>query len=241
VQVVVDILGPHGPRRAFVVDVLEQVLAGQLLAAPDERREAAVDQGSFLGSAALASKAEPDRRAGDAGMSGAQRRQPEGAVQARVLLTPHPEPGQLEQRHDGREDLLLRQARTAEVVPNAATDPRQALGEPEQAGELLAVATSPEAGVVAILPPPAGVAPDRLDMAVRSGADPDVGPRRRDRDGPDSRELPRRANRPTADPDVREASARPPPANARPVRADVAQPARASIAPARRGGQRSGR
>ena len=96
-------------------------------------------------------------------------------------------------------------------------------------------------GVVAVLPAPARVAPDRLDVAVRARADPDVGPRRRDRERADSRELARRTDRPSADADVREASTGPAPANARSVRVDVAQPARDGVAPAGRRGQWSER
>ena len=62
-QVLVDVLGADGSGLAVVVDVLEEVLAGQLLAAPDDRREASVDQLALLGAAALAPEPEADGRA----------------------------------------------------------------------------------------------------------------------------------------------------------------------------------
>ena len=180
-QVVVDVLGSNGPRLAVFVDVLEQVLPGQLLAAPDERREAPVDQLALLGPAALAPKPEPNGRARHLRVPVAQRRDPERAIEARVLRVADAQARHLEERDDGREDLLARQAGPAKVLPDAAPDPRKQLGEADEARELAAVASGAETGVVAVLAPASCVPPDRLDVPIRARADPDVRPGRRDR------------------------------------------------------------
>jgi hypothetical protein len=67
-------------------------------------------------------------------------------------------------------------------------------GELEHAVELLAVAPLPPGVVVEVLAPPGGVGADGLEMAAGIGADPDVGPRRGDRERADAPELLRVAN-----------------------------------------------
>ena len=59
-QVVVHVVGADVAPRAVLVDVLEQLLAGQLLALPDERGQAAVAHVDLVLLAALAAEAEAD-------------------------------------------------------------------------------------------------------------------------------------------------------------------------------------
>jgi hypothetical protein len=62
-EVVVHVLGRDSALLPVLVEVLEEALARQLAAAPDDGRQAAIDQGRLLGAAALAAKPEPKRRA----------------------------------------------------------------------------------------------------------------------------------------------------------------------------------
>src|SRR4029450_12423383 len=88
--------------------------------------------------------------------------------------------------HDRRQHLAAVEAGPAEVALHRAPDARQGLGEGDHAIELRAVADLAPARVVAILLAPAGIAADGLDVAPGIGADPDVGPGRRDGQRPDA-------------------------------------------------------
>ena len=127
---------------AVVIDVLEQLLARQLLAAPDHRREPAVAQTDLVRLPGLAAEPEPDGGALDAGVAVAQGRQAERAVQPRVLVVADPDEGQLEQPHDGREDLLAREPAPGQVLVASRAGSRQRAGEREHPVELVGSAPS---------------------------------------------------------------------------------------------------
>ena len=59
-QVGVHVVGGDVVRLAVVVDVLEQLLAGQVLAAPDDRRQAPVADPDLVLAAGLAAEPEAD-------------------------------------------------------------------------------------------------------------------------------------------------------------------------------------
>ncbi len=184
-DVLVHGLGIHLVHLAVQANVLEELLAWQVLAAPDDRREAAVDDVDLADSAGLAAAAEPNGLAPDARVAVLEGRQPERSVEARVLLVPDPEEGQLQQPDHGGRDLLAGEASHAEIVGHPPANPRQPLTEANHPLELVDIASIAEPGVVAVLLPSAGVAARGLEVAVCNRADPDVGPRRGNGQRPD--------------------------------------------------------
>ena len=161
--------------------------------------------------AALAVEPEPDPGAVDRRVAVAQRREAERLVEPGVLLVADPDQRQLEQPDDRRQHLLAGQARAAEVRVDALADRRQEPGEGEHPVELRAVAVLAERRVVAVLLAAPGVATRRLQVAARVGADPDVRPGGRDREGADPRDDGRVADRRAVGCPVREAPAGAPP------------------------------
>src|ERR1700719_593802 len=81
--------------------------------------------------------------------------------------------------HSGQ-NLVARQATTAQIRLDAVPDQRQCLAETEHMLEFGFVTHLTPARMVAVLLAPAGIAPDRLEMAIRVGADPHLCPGRRD-------------------------------------------------------------
>src|SRR3954453_5855086 len=130
--------------------------------------------------AALAPELEAQGGAVDVHVLVAQGGEPKGVVLFGVLLVADPDEGRLQQLDDRGEHLLPPQAALRHVLLEPLADPGQGLAEGDHAAELGLVAPLPPFGVVAVLLAPAGVAPGRLQVAVRAGADPDVRPGRRD-------------------------------------------------------------
>jgi hypothetical protein len=174
--------------------------------------------------ATLSPEPEADARAADPCVPIAQRGQPERAVQPGVLVVADPDQGQLEQPHDGRQDLLARQAGLRQVRVAALADLAERSGKGDHPVELRLVALLVPARVVAMLLAPAGVAPGRLDVADRAGADPHVRPRRRDGERADAGQRGGIGHPAALGVEVGEATAGAAAADAGPVVRAVAQP-----------------
>ena len=167
-QVVVDVIRCDVADLAVVVDVLEQLLAGQLLAAPHDARRA----GDRAGPTSWIMPVLPRNRKrtfepSTHRVAVLQRRQPEGPVQPGVLVVADSDQGELEQPDDGREHLLARQPGPSEVARHTRPDGGRARREREHPLELRLVAADAPARMVAVLLAAAGVAPGGLDMAQR--------------------------------------------------------------------------
>ena len=152
-----------------VLGVLEQVLAWQILAPPDQRRETSIAQADLVGRAALAAEAETDLCAVDLDVAAAERRQAERAVQSRILVVTDADQGELQEPDDRRQDLLAGDTGATEVAVDALADPWQRSGELDEPSELRLVARGPVLRVVAMLLPPACIAAGRLHVPVRPG------------------------------------------------------------------------
>jgi hypothetical protein len=107
-----------------------------------------------------------------------QRRQAERTVLLRVFLVADADHRRLEQSHDGGHDLAPGEPAPRQVAIDLSSQSRQAAGELDRALVLVLVAHLPPVGVVAVLEPPARVAPRGLDVPVGARADPDVLPGR---------------------------------------------------------------
>ena len=108
--------------------------------------------------------------------------QPVGAV-VRVVLAADPEESPVQQPNRTREHACTRIPSSSEVRVDTSPQGRQRFGEALDAFELLAIPLAPPLGVVEVLTPAGVVGSGRLQMTPIVGTDPDVGPRRRDREG----------------------------------------------------------
>ena len=130
--------------------------------------------------AAFAPKAEMHVRADHFGMSVSQGRQSERTVLLSILLVADPDSGLLEEPDDRRKHLLSRHAGPFQVAVRLLADLRQGRSKGQHPVVLDGIANLAPARVISVLLAPPGVAPGRLQMAARVGADPDVRPGRRD-------------------------------------------------------------
>src|SRR4051794_8356712 len=181
-QVRVHVVG--GNRLALVVrvEVLEQLVPRQVLAALDDARKARLLERDAVLDAALAAKSKGKTLAVDAHVPAAQRGEAEGLVLARVLVVAHADERAIQQPHHRGKELAARMVRGAQIVLDAIAQQRQHLAELEHMPELRVVARVAVGGVIAVLLATARVARGRLNVAVGIGTDPDLAPGRRDRE-----------------------------------------------------------
>ena len=114
------------------------------------------------------------------------RRQTERPMVTCVRLGTNAEQREVQQPNRNREPLLPREAPSAEVRGHAFAHPWQPVREREHPVELLGVSSSAPALVVQVLAPSGRVGAGRLEVTHRIRADPDVGPRGRDRERADA-------------------------------------------------------
>lgn len=109
-----------------------------------------------------------------------------GSVLLGVALGPDAEEPAIEQPDGAGEHALAPERPAAEMPFRGLAQAGQGPREAHHLVELLPVSALPPGGVVEVLSPARCIRPDRLDVAVRIRADPDVGPRRRDHESPDA-------------------------------------------------------
>ena len=160
---------PMSRTSPSIVHVLEQLLAGQLLAAPDDPGQPSIVDRDRVIDAALAPEPEFQGRAPDPGMPVAHRRQAERVVVAGILVVADADQGRLQQPDDGRQDLAPRQAGELQVAFGGAADLRERPAEGERPAVFRLVPHAPPSRVVTVLLPPPVVAARRLDVPVGRG------------------------------------------------------------------------
>ncbi len=173
-QVFVHVARTDSMEFAILVDVLEQVLAGQVLHLAHHPREAAVGQRDLAQLAALALVAQPQGLAGQLGMALAQGCSPEALVFLRVPLVPDAYGAQIEQADDARHRTLARELVPAQILLDPLAHQRQQLAERHAAVELLALARGAEFGVVAILLATLGIDAGGEDVPIGRRTEPGV-------------------------------------------------------------------
>src|SRR5438105_6969783 len=95
---------------AVLVEILEQLVAGKVAASLDDAGEPGIVDVALATQAAFAAKAEMDMAAFDRDMAVAQGGQSIALVVSGVFAVADPEQSQLQQPHDGRQNLLARQS-----------------------------------------------------------------------------------------------------------------------------------
>ena len=203
----VDVLRGDLPALAVVVEVLEELLAGQVLRALDDAGDAAVADLQHPLLARLALEPEAQARSLDADVPVAEGGEAEALVVAGVGGVADADQRGVEQPDDGGDHLLAPEPAAAEIGLDGAAQPRQRAGEVDQVGVFHLVAAGGPAVVVAVLLAAAGVLAGRLQVAVVAGGDPDVGPGRRHRQRGDAVEDRGIGDGAAVRPDVGEAAA----------------------------------
>ena len=132
-QVGIDVGRAHPSLAATVVDVPEQLLSRQLLAALHDPAQAPVPDAQGVLLAALPAKAEAQLFPGHRHVPPAQGGEAERGVLAGVLLVPDADEGDLEQPDDERQHLLPAQSRARERRVHAGADRGQCAAESDHA------------------------------------------------------------------------------------------------------------
>src|SRR6185295_19831781 len=109
-QVLVDVLRADGPRLTVLVQVLEQLLPRQVLAAPHDAGQPRVRYLHVIDLAALAAEPEANSRRADLRVPVTERSKAERAIIACVLRIADPDEALLEQPHHCCQHPLARQA-----------------------------------------------------------------------------------------------------------------------------------
>ncbi len=173
------------PLAGFV-DVLEELVARQLLTAPHDGGHAPVVDVDGVELAALPAELEAQALAANTDVAAPERRQPVGAVVARVLRVPDPDERGLQEVNDGREHLLALVAGAPHVQTDPAPNAGQRAAELGEPGILCLITDFTPARMVPVLLSPASIAAHGLDVTGGRGTDPHVRPRRRNGDRADS-------------------------------------------------------
>ncbi len=166
-------------ERSLWIDVLEQLIPWEILAAPHDLSQALVDELDVVLLTALAAETEADVRALHTNVPVTQCGEAERTIGSHVFLVPDARQGALQQAHDGSQDFGSRQTGKAKVEGHAPANLGQRAGKGGQDLVFGRIAHLPPARVVTILLASSSVARRDLQMAVLERADPHVGPRGR--------------------------------------------------------------
>ena len=118
--------------RAVVIDILQELLAGQLLAGLDDLGDAAVLDRERPLLAALADETEADLRSVDRHVAVLERREPVTLVLLGVVIVSNANQRRLQKMHDGRKDFFPQKPAQRHVLANLCPHRRQGIGEADQ-------------------------------------------------------------------------------------------------------------
>ncbi len=167
VQVFIDVGRTDRLAPAFVVEVLKQVLAGQVLAFPDNVRQARICQIDLMLFSALTAESKANRRAMNVGMAIPKRGQAKRSIRARIFIVSNANQRVFQEADQCGENLLSRHPRKLQVPAYSAADARKRGTEQDHVRKFRLVADGSPARVIEVLFPSPRVSPGRLDMATR--------------------------------------------------------------------------
>ncbi len=225
-KVGVDVARRDRVQLLLLVEILQKILPGQLLAGPNDPRHAPVAHRERPLLAALARELETNLGAFDRDVVAFESGQPIALIVSRIFVIADADQRRLQKMHDRRQNLLARQPAQAHVLSDRRPDRRQRRGEFEQVLVFRLLARLAIFGVILVLLAPFGVAAGRLNVPVRCRADPDVGPCRRDDERAYAFQRVGVRDPPALRIEVDEALARAPAPDCWPAVAHVAQPRR---------------
>ena len=160
---------------AVVAEILEQILAGEVLAFGDDALQIGVGDGDFVDDAMLAGELHPQLAALLDEVAVAQGGGAEALVRARILFVADADMLGIEQADDRGEDGVAAEFALLEVGFDPLAQFGESGAEVDHRVEFRLVAAGAEIVMIAILLAAAGVDPGGLQMAVGIGAVPGVG------------------------------------------------------------------
>ncbi len=211
---------------ATLVEVLEELLARQVLHAAHDSGDAPIGKRNCVRHATLAPEAQLESRAMHARLALAQRRQAKGIVGTGVFGIADAHIGPLKKAHDRSDGFFPGQSGPRQVARHATPNTRQRVRESGEPFVLRFVPHVAPALVVAVLFAPLRVAAGRLDMAIGAGADPYARPGRRNGKPPNALERRAVAHEAAARRNVPKGAGRSSPLDPRNVVSDVLQAGR---------------
>ncbi|MNV73451.1 hypothetical protein D3C71_1666010 [compost metagenome] len=127
-------VGVHGARihrvlASVLVQILEELLAWNVQATPDDASHAAVRDSHVVGHAALALELETEAAAGHRGVAPLERGQTIGFIGAGILARPDADQRDLQQTHQYGDHLILCQAGRFHVPRHLSPDAGQRQSE----------------------------------------------------------------------------------------------------------------
>ena len=196
------------PAHGIVDDILEQFLAGQLLAAGDRAGHPPVVEDDVVRFARLPGESEMQGGGTNVDVVVAKRCYPVGIVGTGVFVVADSDQRVVEQPNGGGDNTLERQLVLPHVGLDSFPEIRKCVAEADERLELRFVPGALPIVVVAILLAIAGIAPGCLDVSPRVDAEPNVGPGGRNDETPESIEGVGVADRSPAVVEVHEARVR---------------------------------
>ncbi len=180
VDVLVEVVAPHGHRRAVVGDEPEQLLPRQLPHLADDARHAPIAELPVLPLTGLARVVEGDQVALHRHVSIEDGRQSVVLVAARVRTTARSHEARRQHADGAGHHLVPAQAAAMDVAGHPLAHPRERVREVDQLPEFPPVLPLAKTRVVAVLPAAGPVLSHRLELGGGRGCHVDVGPRRGD-------------------------------------------------------------
>jgi hypothetical protein len=178
-QISVYVTGRDVLGLPVVIHVLQQLLTGQFLAGPDDLRDASIShaQGPLL--PALTGEAEADLTSINRYVAILQRGEPVAIVLLGVVVVSDPDERRFQQVHDGGQHLFTWKATERHVLTDLFPYGGKSVSERNNVLVFRAFPDLTKPRVVAILFSSFGIPTGRLNVAIRIGADPNIGPSRR--------------------------------------------------------------
>ena len=124
--------------------------------------------------------------------------QPPAAVRVQIFLATDPQRAEVEDPESGGEDPAFGEAVQSEILRHCTPCTGKGSGQGRRLVEFGVIPVFPPCGMVDVLPPSRLVDAERLNMASRVRADPDIRPRWRDDPRPDALEFGRVLHQPAS-------------------------------------------
>ena len=181
-QVGVHVLRLYVLLFAVLVLVLKKFLTGKVLHAPDDFREAGIVKLDRVADAALALELKSQGASLDCDVPIAHCAEPNRAVGAGVLFVADTHQCRLEQTNHGREHFFPAEAGPPQIPGDLTTNAGESPSEGDHSLVLAVIAYTPPVVVIPVLFAVTCVAAGGLDVSIVAWANPDVGPRRGNRE-----------------------------------------------------------
>jgi hypothetical protein len=223
-QIIVDIGRADRSHDLIVVDILKEVLPGEILDRADDAGDAPIPHAQAPSLPALTVEVETQLGALHLQVTRAQGGEAIAGVVLCVFAVADADQRLVEEAHNRGQDLLARGSSQRHVLVDALSNAREQPGKFAETLILVAVTDVAPTRVIEVLLAAPRIPPRGLNVTVCSGADPHVGPRGWNCKGPDPLQSGRSADRLACRRPIAETGAGRLPANARLQVRDIGEP-----------------